>query len=68
MTKEEFLRLAGNRYDSLQVLSKLDNLYDYEKEFVSIWKGLGQQVLETNIGNVPNDRRKKKVQVQNHRI
>ena len=60
MTKEEFLKLAANRYDSLQALNKLDNFYDYEKEFVGIWKDLGQQVLETNIGNVPNDRRKKK--------
>ena len=59
MTKEEFLKLAANRYDSLQALNKLDNFYDYEKEFVGIWKDLGQQVLETNIGNVPNDRRKK---------
>ena len=61
MTKEEFLKLAANRYDSLQALNKLDNFYDYEKEFVGIWKNLGQQVLETNIGNVPNDRRKKKL-------
>ena len=48
MTKEEFLKLAANRYDSLQALNKLDNFYDYEKEFVGIWKDLGQQVLETN--------------------
>ena len=61
MTKEEFLKLAANRYDSLQALNKLDNFYDYEKEFVGIWKDLGQQVLETNIGNVTNDRRKKKL-------
>ena len=61
MTKKEFLKLAANRYDSLQALNKLDNFYDYEKEFVGIWKDLGQQVLETNIGNVLNDRRKKKL-------
>jgi hypothetical protein len=61
MTKEEFLKLAANRYDSLQALNKLDNFYDYEKEFVGIWKDLGQQVLETNMGNFPKDRRKKKL-------
>jgi len=60
MTKEEFLQLAGSRYDELQALNKLDNFYDYEKEFVSIWKGLGQNVLEKNIGNLSGDKRKKK--------
>ena len=60
MTKEEFLQLAGSRYDELQELNKLDNFYDYEKEFVGIWKGLGQRVLEKNIGGLPGDKRKKK--------
>jgi len=59
MTKEEFLKLASDRYESLQALNKLDNFYDYEKEFVGIWQGLGREVLERNIGHVPNDRRKK---------
>ena len=60
MTKEEFLALAAERYDALQVLNKLDNFYDYEKEFVSIWKDLGREVLEKNIGTLPRDKRKKK--------
>jgi len=60
MTKEEFLRIAGTRYDELQALNKLDNFYDYEKGFVSIWQSLGRSVLEKNIGELPNDKRKKK--------
>ena len=60
MTKEQFLELAGSRYDELQALNKLDNFYDYEKEFVCIWKGLGQNVLEKNLGEVSADKRKKK--------
>jgi uncharacterized membrane protein len=60
MTKEEFLKLAGSRYDELQALNKLDNFYDYEKEFRGIWQGLGNSVLEKNIGDLPNDKRKKK--------
>jgi hypothetical protein len=60
MTKEEFLVLAAQRYDELQGLNKLDNFYDYEKEFVNLWKELGREVLERNIGALPQDKRKKK--------
>ena len=60
MTKEEFLAAAARRYDELQSLNKLDNFYDYEKEFVSIWRDLGREVLEKNIGSLPKDKRKKK--------
>ena len=60
MTKEELLQKVSERYDELQALNKLDNFYDYEKEFVSIWQGLGRSVLEKNLGELPNDKRKKK--------
>ena len=60
MTKEEFIQLAAERYDELQGLNKLDNFYDYEKEFVHIWQGLGRQVMENNLGELPGDKRKKK--------
>ncbi len=53
MTKEGFLHIASDRYDSLQALNKLDDFYDYEKEFIEIWRDMGRQVLEKNIG-VPN--------------
>ncbi len=60
MTKEEYLQIAGARYDELQALNKLDNFYDYEKEFVSLWQDFGRTVLERNLGSVPRDKRKKK--------
>ncbi len=60
MTKEEFLALADKRYDALQKLNQLDSFYDYEKQFVDIWRGLGREVLEQNLGAVPTNRRKKK--------
>ena len=66
MTKEEFLSLAAQRYDELQALNKLDNFYDYEKEFVSIWKDLGKEVLQKNISELPKDKRKKKDADHNH--
>ncbi len=61
MTKEEFLALAGDRYDALQKLNKLDSFYDYEKLFVDLWRELGREVLEKNLGAVPTNRRKKKL-------
>ena len=60
MTKEQFLSLVSDRYDQLQALNKIDNFYDYEKGFEDIWKGLGKEVFEKNISELPNDRRKKK--------
>ena len=59
MTREEFRQLADMRYNKLQALNKIDNFYDYEKEFEQIWKDLGRAVLETNISELPADRRKK---------
>lgn len=59
MTREEFHELADKRYDELQALNKIDNFYDYEKEFVSIWRGLGREVLENNLGSQSADHRKK---------
>ncbi len=60
MSREEFLALAAQRYDALQGLNKLDNFYDYEKQFVGIWKELGREVLEKSLGDLPRDKRKKK--------
>jgi hypothetical protein len=60
MTKEEFLQACEARYEELRALGKLDNFYDFEKEFVAIWQGMGRDVFEKNLGNVPGDKRKKK--------
>ncbi|MGH2644833.1 MAG: hypothetical protein ACRDE2_12845 [Chitinophagaceae bacterium] len=60
MTKEEYLALCAERYDELQALNKMDNFYDYEKEFEKIFKECGRAVFEKNLSEVPADRRKKK--------
>jgi len=60
MTREEFRQLTDKRYDELQALNKINNFYDYEKEFEQIWKVLGREVLEINMSKLPADRRKKK--------
>lgn len=61
MTEANFLALAQERYAALQALNKITNFYDYEKEFEKIWRELGKEVLESNLSEVPADRRKKKL-------
>lgn len=60
MSKGEFVALAAARYDELQALNQLENFYDYEKQFVGIWRELGRQLLEKNMGDPVGDHRKKK--------
>lgn len=60
MSKKDFLALAEQKYHDLQQLKEKPTLYDYEKSFDEIWQELGRQVLEKNLSNVPDDRRKKK--------
>ena len=60
MTEVNFIALAQKRYAELQALNKINNFYDYEKQFESIWRELGRSVLEANLSDVPADRRKKK--------
>ena len=45
MTKEEYLSLASEKYDELQALNKIDNFYDYEKEFEKLLKELGRTLF-----------------------
>ncbi len=59
MNKEEFLALAGSRYEALQALKKLDNFYAFEKGSEKIMNDLSRETLEQNIGSVPKDMGKK---------
>jgi hypothetical protein len=59
MTKEEFLALAAAKYASIQALNEVPSFYDYEKGFDALWIELGREVLEKNIGEVPQNHRKK---------
>jgi hypothetical protein len=59
MTESSFMAMAQKRYAELQSLGKIDNFYDYEKEFDKIWQRLGREVLESSISELPGDRRKK---------
>ncbi len=60
MTKAEYLELASQRYDKFRELNNVTNFYDYEVEFVKILDDLGRDILEKNLGELVNDKRKKK--------
>ena len=60
MTKEEYLAISSEKYDELQALNKINNFYDYEKEFEKLLKELGRTLLEKNLSELSSDRRKKK--------
>ena len=59
IAKNEFLKLAGAKYEAIQKLGDSPSFYDYEKAFDEIWTELGRNVLEKSISQVPGDRRKK---------
>ena len=59
MTQAEFVALAAARHEQLQALNQLDSFYDYEKNFDQLWTSLGRDVLEKNLGDLPNDPQKK---------
>lgn len=59
MTKQAYLEAAEKRYDELDKLNLISNFYDYESEFIKIWKDLGCEVLEKNIGTAVENKRKK---------
>ena len=59
MTKEEYLKLAAERYDAIASLKEEQSFYEYEKKFDQLWTGLGRDVLERSIGEPSRDKRKK---------
>lgn len=59
MSKEEYLALAAQRYESLKELENQPDFYRYEEAFDQIWTDLGLTVLESSISTVPADHRKK---------
>lgn len=61
MTREEFMEIAGRRYEAVNGLNDGRSFYDYEKDFAQILDDMGRELLEKNIGAVPRDKRKKKL-------
>ena len=69
MTKEEFIALAAKKWDTLSEHKiKSNNLYDYEKGFDELWVEFGRETLEGSIGEVSENRRKKKQNLSRYGI
>ncbi|MHB1180025.1 MAG: hypothetical protein ACYCZO_17070 [Daejeonella sp.] len=60
MSKEEFLTIARKRYEEVNALHDGMGFYDYEKRLSEIMDEMTRDLLESKIGKVPADRRKKK--------
>ncbi len=60
MTKQEFLTLCEEKYPEVEKLNEIKDFYEYEKQFEKIMTELSRTLLESNVSQVPADRRKKK--------
>jgi len=61
INREEFLRIVESRYEAINALDDGRDFYDYEKGFATIVQEMNRELLESSIGSVPSDRRKKKL-------
>ena len=60
MTKKEYMLLCEAQWKDIEKVSKSNNLYNLEKDFVEVWQELGREVLEKSVGELPTNHRKKK--------
>lgn len=60
MSEEEFLTIARKRYEEVNALHDGMSFYDFEKRLSEIMDEMTRELLESKIGKVPADRRKKK--------
>lgn len=60
MTRDELHRLVDQKYDEINALKQEPTFLDYEQGFVEIWQELGRQVLQADLGDAGQDRRKKR--------
>lgn len=59
MTREELHTLVDAQFDNLEALQKEPTFLEYEQKFAQIWTGLGCDILQTTMGKVPENPRKK---------
>jgi cell fate (sporulation/competence/biofilm development) regulator YlbF (YheA/YmcA/DUF963 family) len=61
MSEEEFLTIARKRYQEVNALHTGMSFYDFEQQLTAIMDEMTRELLESKIGKVPADRRKKKL-------
>jgi hypothetical protein len=64
MTKAEYLAICLSKWEEMKQLGSCNTLYDLEKELHEVCDGIGRDLLEKQLGDVPMDRRKKKPKKQ----
>jgi hypothetical protein len=69
MTEAEFMELARKKWAELQKVKDSKSLYELEERFDEVVGDMNRQLLESVLGEVPKDHRKKKSahQVRPHR-
>ena len=59
MTREELHALVDARYDEFQALQQQPNFMAYEEKFAHIIADLSKDILQTSMGPIPKNLRKK---------
>ena len=68
LKKDALLKAATERFEEFRDLHRHDNFYDFEKEFEKIWLEPGREVLQQSLGDVPEERQKKRVRTRFGRV
>ena len=61
MTREELHALVDARYNEFQALQEQPNFLAYEEKFAHIMTDLGKDILQSSVGPIPVNARKKTV-------
>ncbi len=59
LTKEKYLEIAESKWGDLEKLQEEGDFLAYEERFEQVMIELSQLVLQANVSNLGNDRRKK---------
>lgn len=60
MTKEDYLKIAAEHWETLEKLEKEATFYDYERKFDKMMIDLGRSLMNEQMKGKGTDRRKKK--------
>jgi hypothetical protein len=60
MTEAEFVELARRKWAELEQVKESKTLYELEERFDQVVSDMNRQMLESVLGQVPKDQRKKK--------
>jgi hypothetical protein len=60
MTEEEYMSICKSHWAKFKELNESTNLYDHEKDLDEKLVNFGRDLLQSSVGSVPADHRKKK--------